>query len=169
MEGNLTLRTQGGAKKWQSERKSHFVTFLSMKLTMICVLLAASFGFASEREDRADIERVVSALDDSRTTTAQKGPLFTTDAQKDLDRLAELDRRMISEPHAPWSEVTTPRILIQSIRFITPDVALVDATNTQYGSVILVRRVPVLIVVKKEKQEWRIAALRVLFTLGSLP
>ena len=140
-----------------------------MKLTLMCVVLAASSGLASEREDRADIERVVSILNDPRTTAAQKGALFATDAQNQLDRLAELDHRMIGEPRAPWSEVTTPRIVIQSMRFITPDVALVDAVNTQYGSVILVHRVPVLIVMKKEEQDWRIAALRVLFDLGSLP
>jgi hypothetical protein len=135
----------------------------------MCVVLAASSALAREREDRADIERVVSILNDPRTTAPQKGALFATDAQNQLDRLAELDHRMIGEPRAPWSEVTTPRIVIQSMRFITPDVALVDAVNTQYGSVILVHRVPVLIVMKKEEQDWRIAALRVLFDLGSLP
>ena len=137
-----------------------------MKLTLMCVVLAASSGLASEREDRADIERVVSILNDPRTTAAQKGALFATDAQNQLDRLAELDHRMIGDPQAPWSEVTTTRMVIQSIRFITPDVALVDAVNTQYGSIALVHRVPVLIVMKKEKQDWRIAALRLLFDLS---
>jgi hypothetical protein len=144
------------------------VTSSSIKLNLMCVLLAVSSGLTSEREDRADIERVVRILDDGLTTAAQKRALFTTDAQNQFDRLAEFDHRMIGEPHARWSE-TTPGIAIQSIRFITPDVALVDATNTRYGSVIFVRRVPVLIVIKKEKQDWRIAALRVLSDLSSLP
>jgi len=47
-----------------------------MKLTLMCVVLAASSGLASEREDRADIERVVSFLNDPRTTAAQKGALL---------------------------------------------------------------------------------------------
>ncbi len=62
-----------------------------------------------------------------------------------------------------------PRIVIQSVRFITPEIALVDAANTQYGSTILVRRVPVLFVMKKEARDWRIASLRVLADFTTLP
>jgi len=52
--------------------------------------------------------------------------------------------------------------VIHSIRFVTPDAAIVDAANTQYGSTILVWRIPVLLVMKKTGTDWRIASLRVL-------
>jgi hypothetical protein len=44
----------------------------------------------------------------------------------------------------------------------TADVALVDAANTQCGSIVLVRRVPVLLVMRRETGGWRIASLRLL-------
>jgi hypothetical protein len=56
--------------------------------------------------------------------------------------------------------VTPPHIAIQSIRFLTPEVALVDATSTQFGTMILVRRVPIWLVMKKEITGWKIASLR---------
>ena len=59
----------------------------------------------------------------------------------------------------PWSEVTAPRIVSESIRFVTPDVALVDAVIAQYGS-LLVSREPVLLLMKKQATEWRIASVR---------
>jgi len=60
----------------------------------------------------------------------------------------------------PWSEVTPPRIVIQSIHFATQDVAVVDAFNRQFGPV-LVRSIPVLFVVKRQGDVWRIDSLRV--------
>jgi hypothetical protein len=78
-----------------------------------------------------------------------------------------LDQKLIPAG-TPWSEVTKPRIALHSIRFITSDVALVDAANTQYGSTILVRRVPVLLIMKRETSGWRIASVRVMVDLESL-
>ena len=90
------------------------------------------------------------------------------DADQQLARLSGLDRRLVPA-NRPWSEVTRPKIALQSIRFITPDVALVDAANSQYGSAILVRRVPLLMVMKRETSGWRVASLRVVVDLVKLP
>ena len=125
-------------------------------------LFTVSLSFASEREDRADIESVIKSLGDGQTHLAQKKELFTKDAQNEFDRLSEVDRRMAPGWDAPWSEVSRPRIVVESVRFITGDVAVVDAANTQYGTGCLAARVSVLLVMKKEPQGWRITALRVL-------
>jgi uncharacterized protein (TIGR02246 family) len=58
-----------------------------------------------------------------------------------------------------WSETTAPRIENESIRFGSPDVALVDAIQTQYGPVIVKQSVPVTVLLKLDGQEWRIASL----------
>lgn len=136
-----------------------------MRIMLLCIPLVA-VGWANEVEDRTAIQRVITTLNDGRSD--QKQNLFTSDSANELDRLSSLDRRLVGSD-IPLSEVTTPRIVIQSVRFITADVALVDAANTQYGSVVLVRRVPVLFVMRKESQAWRIAALRVLVDLVKLP
>jgi len=49
----------------------------------------------------------------------------------------------------PWSEMAPPKLALQSLRFITRDVALADAEFAQYGST-LVRRAAVLLVMKRE-------------------
>jgi hypothetical protein len=133
---------------------------------MRTILLSIALAAVGSATERTDIEGVISAVNDPHTDRTQKQALFTSDAQNELDRLASLDHRLVPTSDGPLSEVTMPRIVIESVRFITADVALVDAANTQYGSVILMRRLPVLLVMKKEGQNWRIAALRVLINSG---
>ena len=114
-----------------------------MKGILCLPLLLTACAWGDEAADRTAIEKAVTQLD------------FSADA----DVAAEFHR--LWPAGEPWSEVTPPRIQSRAIRFITPDVALVDATSTQYGSVILVRRVPLVLVMRRERTEWRIAALRV--------
>jgi hypothetical protein len=136
---------------------------------LFCIpLLFAAHAWADQAADRAAIERVVGVLNASSPGEKPDSSLFTADADNQLDRLAALNRRLSQVSSEPWSEATTPRMAIQSIRFVTPDVALVDAADTQYGSVIPARRIPVLLVMKKEGADWRIASLRVLMDLGGL-
>jgi hypothetical protein len=95
--------------------------------------------------------------------------LFAADADSEFDRLALLDRQLLGLSNEPWSEVTAPGVTIRSIRFVTPDVALIDAANTQYGSVILQTRIPVLLVMRREGIDWRIVSLRVLVDPKEIP
>ena len=142
-----------------------------MKAFPCIPLLFATLACADTTADRAAIERVVGAvIVDPNDSGAKPGSrLFTADADSELDRLLDLDRRLLELSREPWSEVTSPRLVIQAIRFVTPDVALVNAANTHYGSMILARRIPVLFVMKKEGTAWRIASLRVLVDVRSLP
>ena len=129
-------------------------------LNFPCVLALACCAPAWAGES-ADLAAIQALIDELNTTPATaQARLFTAGANAagELKRLSEMDRRL---SNGPWSEVTAPKIRCRSVRFITPDVALVDAENTQYGSVILVRRIPVLLVVRKEHGNWRIAALRI--------
>jgi len=102
--------------------------------TIICIsLLSATLGWADETADRSAIERVIADLNARQTGPAEKRitRLFTAGAENELDRLSNLDRHLLRAADKPWSEVTTPRIVIQSVRFVTPEVALVKALNTQ--------------------------------------
>jgi hypothetical protein len=109
-----------------------------MKAIPAILLLCASLAFADLPADRAAIEQVVHSPSTAKTVAA----LFPAGA------------------HEPLSEVTPPLIVIQSIRFLTPEIALVDAIGTQFGSTILTRRVPVWLVMKKEGDDWKIASLK---------
>jgi hypothetical protein len=121
-----------------------------VKLTLGFSILIASCAWATEGADREAIGQLIAALNHSKPPSN----LFTADVP-DNERMA------LSAHQEPMSEVTPPRIRIGSIRFITPKVALVECGNTQYGSVIMARTTPV-VVVKKDRARWKIASLRVL-------
>jgi hypothetical protein len=55
--------------------------------------------------------------------------------------------------------VTPPKIGHESVRFVSADVALVDATQTRYGSLILKQSAPVTLLLKLDSNRWRIVSL----------
>jgi len=59
----------------------------------------------------------------------------------------------------PWSETTIPHLAIGQVRFVTPEVALVDATISQFGSVIS-RRDSLLFVLRKRGADWQVVSIR---------
>ena len=127
-----------------------------MKAATALWLAIAFCGWAAETQDRAAIERLIGALNDALAgDPARSGQamasLFTPDADNDLPELMA-DR--------PWSEMTAPHIAIHSVRFVTADVALIDGASTQFGSAIMVRRMPLFLLVKKQPEGWRIVSLR---------
>jgi len=129
----------------------------------IVLIFFAAALLAGEFEDRAAIAKVIAALNNPH----QRSRLFTDDADcpVDFSRLIDLHRKydpgMIGMDEA-WNELTIPRVVSRAIRFITPEVAVVDGASTIRGAVTLARRVPLLFVMKKESGEWKISAVRVL-------
>lgn len=131
---------------------------LSMRALLPIGLLCAGLAFAAVPDttaDRTAIEHVIASLSTAKPVSV----LFTADADSQLD--------LLTPPPADekiWSEVfhlKTPYIVVQSIRFLTPEIALVDAAGTtQFGSATIMRRVPVWLVMKKEGADWKIASLR---------
>jgi hypothetical protein len=55
--------------------------------------------------------------------------------------------------------VTAPSIQIESLRFVFPDVALVDATQVQFGSLLLKKSAPITLLLKLDWDTWRIVSL----------
>jgi hypothetical protein len=135
---------------------------VGMRIILAAAILFASFARADEASDRADIERTISALNKAQNE-GERRELFTADAGNELDRLPR------NPDSRPWSEVNQAIFVIQTVRFVNPEVALVDAANSQFGSTILVRRTPVLLVMKKEKGVWKIASLRLLADPANVP
>lgn len=139
-----------------------------MRLVLCSVsLFFASWALADSASDRVAIASVITALNDH---SRPRSSLFTADAAADSDELARLSSmdRMLSRSDGPLSEVTAPKIEIRSIRFITRNVAMVDAANTQYGALILSKSVPLLLVMKREGSNWRIASFRIMVEFSKL-
>ena len=72
---------------------------------------------------------------------------------RDAD-LSPLDRFAGQEMSQVYFEAT-------AIRFVTPDVAFVDATASQYGSTIMKRSMRAVFVMKREGGAWRISVMRI--------
>ena len=90
--------------------------------------------------------------------------------------LPPTDQPVVTISKEPWGEVTidfpatlslppmnivAPRIVSGAIRFITPDVALAEG-DWIYDDGVVMRSVPLLFVMKREGEDWKIASLRVL-------
>jgi hypothetical protein len=132
---------------------------------ILCFPLLCAFGlWADEAQNRAAIDKVIAALNDP----AQRAGLFTKDVDSnvDFDRLVDLHKKNSLSPGVligtdeTWTEMTIPRVVSGSIRFITPDVAIVHGASTIRGAVTLASSVSLLFVMKKEGREWRICAVR---------
>jgi hypothetical protein len=120
-------------------------------ILLIAMLVFSGLAFADEASDRAAIDKVVATLNDR---AAAHAPLYTSDSgdsRQVIEQITDTRRE-------PMSEVSPPFIVLNTVRFITPDVALVDATAAQYGS-LFNRRTPVLLILRKTN-DWQIAAAR---------
>ena len=78
----------------------------------------------------------------------------------EIDRLSRAHHALLDPALLPWSERSIPRIKVSSIRWVTPEVAVVVAADTQFGSTGS-HAVALFFVMKKQAAAWKIAAVRV--------
>jgi uncharacterized protein (TIGR02246 family) len=106
------------------------------------------------------IRSVIAQLNESRLHTDGKAfaQLFTLDGELRMaSEVLATGRKAIEntlQKRRIWSEVTAPLIGNESIRFLSSDVALVDASQSRYGSLILKESVPVTLIMKLEGGQW---------------
>jgi len=96
-------------------------------------------------DDGDAVRRAVAAFNDPRQRATVAAP------GADLDDLSRFR----------GAELSQVFFETKAVRFVTADVAVVDAAGSQYGSLIMKRSLPALLVLKKEGGAWRVAVLRV--------
>jgi len=116
-----------------------------MKAVLCTFLFLAASAFAGESADREAVRHVI-----ARFNLLHERPA-TLSRDAGLAPLGGLSGQEVSQV---YFEAGT-------VKFITPEVALVDATANQYGSVIGKRSLPAFFVLKREAGEWRVAVMRV--------
>jgi hypothetical protein len=136
-----------------------------MRALLSLALLLAAPAYA---DDETAIRRAIVALNQ----IPPPGSLFTadSDAPHVLDRLRihlrHLNRPTVVISHDPWGEanivfppvvLANPAIAPGAVRLITPDVAIVDA-----ACIYTVETIPLLFVMRKEGNDWKIASARIL-------
>ena len=127
-------------------------------LWIVPLLLAGSLG-ADEAADRRAVEGVIERLN----FAGERPALFaaSADVPAELRRLAQVNCNTLGDSSV-WSEVPSPRFTRPTVHFITPDVALADTEYLRYNSVVAAVRTPVVVILKRERAEWKIATLRVM-------
>ncbi|MGA3189576.1 MAG: hypothetical protein ABSF22_20920 [Bryobacteraceae bacterium] len=138
-----------------------------MRSIIFAVVLFAGAAGAEEFADRAAIEKTISALN----VWPVRADIFTADfdGRQELARLAQNPQVVAADAKPsveiskePWGEATislpgmilriSPAIVTKKIRFLSADVAMVDAVG----------KGPLLFVLKREGTDWKIASLRIL-------
>jgi hypothetical protein len=160
-----------------------------MRFLLFLPLLLCSVASADDAADRVAIDKLVRALNESPQNPALFAADFDgaaelarvtknsefSDSRIDLSLPGETRPVGLVISHEPMGEASLypfpiripavvdapPRFVIQSLRLLTPDVALLDTVQEHYDLFSPPRRFPVLLVLKKEKEVWLIASLRV--------
>ena len=156
--------------------------FAGMKALLCAPLLLAPYAFADEAAERIAIGRVITTLNEP----LQHSALFTgMDVYSEFERIrtanplafriigpaadpevmARTGDPTVTISHEPWGEATINlpgRESRPSIAFITPDVALAEGACTYEDDHAGSQTTPLLFVMKKEGDDWKIASIRVL-------
>ena len=139
-----------------------------MRVILCAAVIFAAIGRADEAKDRIAVNEIIEAINDP----VQRPTLFTKDADStvNFDRLIDLHLRSTRNVGVggvgideTWRVLTVPLVVSGTIRFITPEVAIVDGASVIRGAVTLVETVPLLFILKKEQTVWRICAVRAIF------
>ena len=136
-----------------------------MKALLAGVLLFCSLAWADESAERKAIENLVSTLNDRALSPQQRAAMFTENATVEPLPSPTMDQISI------FSEVTRPFVVTNSVSFLSPKLALVNAAVVQFGSIIVAKGTPLFIAVVKVGDSWRIACLQatVAHAVGVVP
>jgi hypothetical protein len=116
-----------------------------MKATCCILLALAARAWAADPADNEAIRKAIATFNDPH----ERATVLARDAD-----LSPLDRFAGQEVSQIYFEA-------KAIRFVTADVAFVDAAASQYGSTILKRSMHAAFVMKREGGAWRISVMRI--------
>jgi hypothetical protein len=138
-----------------------------MRPVFAVITAAAALEAQTSKSNPAtgQINSVVSAVSHAlnHRNSADLATLFASDGDLRIGGSILTGPKVIAErlgTQPVWSEVTAPRIETESLRLLSNDVAVVDARWVQYGSMIVKRAQPVVLLLRIEGGRWRVASLR---------
>ena len=111
----------------------------------IFLTLAALAHAGDENADREVIRKILITFNDARERATVLAP------GADLAPLGRFAGKEVSQVYFET----------RSIRFLTPDVAFVDATASQFGTTIMKRTMPAYFVLRRVGSAWLVAVMRV--------
>ena len=135
-----------------------------MRLSVLCCLLTAAAAFAQKPADEAAVRDVVKRYVDAREAKDAKAieSLFTADADQLVSSgvwrkgREEVVKGTLASSEAAGGKRT---ITVQTVRFLSPDIALADGPYEIAGAAESRKMWTSLVIVRKP-EGWRIAAIR---------
>jgi uncharacterized protein (TIGR02246 family) len=135
-----------------------------MRTSLLCCLLAAGGAFAQKPADEAAVRDVVKRYVEAREAKDGKAieALFTVDADQLVSSgvwrkgREEVVKGTLASSEAAGGKRT---ITVQTVRFLSPDIALADGPYEIAGAAESRKMWTSLVIVRKP-EGWRIAAIR---------
>jgi hypothetical protein len=134
-----------------------------VRILLSALMLAAPWVYAAnDITDRADVDKLIFALNDALGRRDQKA--VTKLLASETNR-PELSSSLLSlnpgtpETYQSTSESSRPVLTINAVRFPEKNLAEVDTAATQYGSVAN-RNATIIFLLKREKTGWKIESMR---------
>jgi hypothetical protein len=116
-----------------------------MRAALCLFLTLAAFTLSAQPTDEEAIRKVIVAFNDLK----ERPHLLTDDA--DLTPLARFAGQEVSQVYFE----------VRSIKLLNPETAFVDATASQFGSMIMRRSMPAYFILGKVDGTWKVAVMRV--------
>ena len=140
--------------------------FEGMKTWWTIAFLLAGAVRADEAADRKAIEGVMDALN----RAGERHSLFEAgvDVDKELKRLDAPGCDLLEHPKV-WNELPPSRFNLEGVQFLAADMALADVRYTQHPTPMATIRTPLVVILKREGGEWKIATLRALTECMGMP
>ncbi len=122
-----------------------------MRAIIGLAIILAYPALADDADERAAIVGIIASLNSHADSLADFLAPDNVDIEVDIDPVFGTEEQ--------WSEVTHPQLEVRSTRILSPKIAIVEADNVQYGSLILRRSQPLLLLFRKYGGQWRIACI----------
>ena len=122
-----------------------------MRAIIGLAIILAYPALADDADERAAIVGIIASLNSHADSLADFLAPDNVDIEVDIDPVFGTEEQ--------WSEVTHPQLEVRSTRILSPKIAIVEADNVQYGSLILRRSQPLLLPFRKYGGQWRIACI----------
>jgi hypothetical protein len=134
-----------------------------VRILLSALMLAAPWVYAAnDITDRADVDKLIFALNDALGRRDQKA--VTKLLASETNR-PELSRSLLSlnpgtpETYKSRSESSRPVLTINAVRFPEKNLAEVDTAAAQFGSVST-RNAAIVFLLKRQKTGWKIESMR---------
>ncbi len=130
-------------------------------------VLLTVFALVLQAQDTAGVKLLLTEINEAyrKSDLPAMAALFAPGGELRYGtRILGADPEQIAKELQParkqWSETTPPYLGDETIRFLSPELALIDVNQIQFGSMLLKRSIPYLLIAKRDGDRWKVLSMR---------